>query len=298
MEFFLQDTSFLVLILAIVSLIGVLLGWSLRASLSERPILEAYERLEQDRNSLARLFAKIKDQHELRTNEVKKLNQEIMMLKQDLSAQAMDSAVQESTTQAYIARLEKAESDVQHANEKMALLEEQSNNLRNRNTKLLSDMDRLREELKAWMTLNRDFAGLQQQLQQLEATNHQLEKERLLYREKLELAQSELNLLQRQLLRLDASSLGTAAAPTFDKFQAPSTHPPVPAGDSLQRIRGISEQTELQLRAMGIQTFEQISRWNEKNIQAVSKALDCSPEKIIDENWIGQAMKLTHFEDL
>ena len=50
MDFLLQDTSFLLLVLAIIALTGVLIGWSLRASLSERPVLDAFERLEQDRN--------------------------------------------------------------------------------------------------------------------------------------------------------------------------------------------------------------------------------------------------------
>ena len=294
MELLLQDTSFLFLILAIVVLMGVLIGWSLRATISERPIIEAYERLEQDRNSLARLYAQVKDQHEMRSYEVKKLNQDILELKQDLSKQAIDKAVQESNSEAYTARLEKAESDVQHAREKVSLLEEQAIQLRNKNTKLLSDMDRLREELKAWMTLNRDFAGLQRELQVLESTNRSLQSERREYLDKLEAAQSEIRRLQIRLLPPE-KDLGTAATTAYDRLQAPSTEPYIFEGDSLQRIKGVTQRVEQQLRAMGITTFEQISRWTEKNIRSVADALACSPEQIIDENWVGQAMKLAHF---
>ncbi|MBK8556973.1 MAG: hypothetical protein IPL65_14925 [Lewinellaceae bacterium] len=161
MDIFLQDKSFLLLILAIIALVGILIGWSLRASLSERPIIEAYERLEQDRNSLARLFAQLKDQHELRTNEIKKLTQEITSLRQEVSAFEMEKAVRHSVQETYLARIDKAEAEAAHYAEKIGFLDTQSEQIRLRNAQLLHDLDRLREELKAWMTLHRDFAGLQ-----------------------------------------------------------------------------------------------------------------------------------------
>jgi predicted flap endonuclease-1-like 5' DNA nuclease len=296
MDFLLQDTSFLLLILAIIALMGVLIGWSLRASMSERPILEAYERLEQDRNSLARLYAQLKDQHEMRMNEIKKLNAEITQLRQEVSSLEIDKAVRHSENEVFVLRLAKAEADAAHYAEKIYFLEEQSAQLRKENASLLLDMDRLREELKAWMALNRDFAGMQKRLLELDALQHAYDKERQTLQQQLELARAEVENLQLELLRrapVSNQPANTFAAPSDERTPTTSTHPgELPASDDLTQIKGISAFVEKQLRAIGVQTFLQISNWDESTARTAAAALGLPPEKILTEDWIGQAKQL------
>ncbi len=297
MGFLLQDTSFLLLVLAIIALTGVLIGWSLRASLSERPVLDAFERLEQDRNSLARLYAQLKDQHEMRMNEIKKLQADITQLRQEVSSLEIDKAVRHAENETAALRLAKAETNAAYYAEKMGFLEEQSVLLRRENTRLQQELDRMREELKAWMALNRDFAGMQKQLQELEMLQQAFEKERQILHHQLKFARTEVEQLQLELLRRSPTNYQPTnmfAAPSDERLLATSTQPGemTPPPDDLTQIRGISAFIEKQLRAIGVQTFLQISNWDETTAKIAASSLGIPPEIILAENWIGQAKLL------
>ena len=118
--------------------------------LPEREIARALARSEQDRNALARLFAQIRDQNELREADLKKATLELTNLRQEVSRYELEKAVSASTQQANAARLEKAEAQVVHYSEKIRFLEEQLFTLRQRNENLQAELTKLHEEINAW----------------------------------------------------------------------------------------------------------------------------------------------------
>ncbi len=64
--------------------------------------------------------------------------------------------------------------------------------------------------------------------------------------------------------------------------------------DMLQRIIGIGPVLEQRLNDLGIYSFEQLSRLDDFLIQKIAEALDCPPQRIIKDNWVGQAKELTN----
>ena len=64
--------------------------------------------------------------------------------------------------------------------------------------------------------------------------------------------------------------------------------------DKLQRISGIGPILEQRLNDIGIYSFEQLSRLDDFLVQKVAEALECLPQRIINDNWIGQAKVLSN----
>lgn len=60
----------------------------------------------------------------------------------------------------------------------------------------------------------------------------------------------------------------------------------------LTEIHGIGPAISRKLYAMGIYSFKQISQFDDKMIQQVGKALKFFPDRIIRDNWVGQAKRL------
>lgn len=64
MDILAQDPLLYWLLWAIATLIGVLLGWTLRAQWKEKALLSAYEQSEQERNSIAHLYSQLRTHHD------------------------------------------------------------------------------------------------------------------------------------------------------------------------------------------------------------------------------------------
>ena len=92
--------------------------------------------------------------------DLKKAAVELNQLRQQAAAFELDKAVFASKNQANLLRLEKAEAQAAHYAEKIAFLEEQTANLRQRNGEVTDELLRLREELNGWRALHRDFGYL------------------------------------------------------------------------------------------------------------------------------------------
>ena len=86
MDALIQDPLMYWLIWTIATVIGIVLGWSLRASWRERAILQAYEQSEQERASVAHLYGQLKNQHDQKAAEIKRLSLESSHLRQQLAA--------------------------------------------------------------------------------------------------------------------------------------------------------------------------------------------------------------------
>jgi predicted flap endonuclease-1-like 5' DNA nuclease len=81
----------------------------------------------------------------------------------------------------------------------------------------------------------------------------------------------------------------------------PETPPNLPFGvpyakfdrrDNLKAINGIDEATERKLNAYGIYTFEQVAHFTPQNILKLGSAFDGFDNRLIQENWIEQCLKL------
>lgn len=62
----------------------------------------------------------------------------------------------------------------------------------------------------------------------------------------------------------------------------------------LTQIQGIGPAISRKLYAMGIYSFKQISQFDDKMIDQVGKALKYFPDRILRDDWVGQARKLSH----
>lgn len=84
---------------------------------------------------------------------------------------------------------------------------------------------------------------------------------------------------------------GAAAGNIYNKPLIRSA--PRPAGkDNLKEIEGIDRDLEHKLNELGIYHFDQIAKWNAKNCHWVEEYFTMEDNRIKEENWVEQAVKL------
>jgi chromosome segregation ATPase len=208
MDAMLQDPVLYWLIWSVATVIGIIIGWSLRASYRERAILARLEDTEQKYNSSAHLFAQLKSQHEQKTAEYKKLNIEAAQLRERLTVFEKEAAVRATHQQLEAAQLQRFQAEAHHAAEKARLLEENIGHLRLRDSALVAEIGRLQEEMNGWKKLQRDFSGMLQQIQMLDQRANALDAERQQLRLQLDAARLEVSNLQNALALNNASPDG------------------------------------------------------------------------------------------
>ncbi len=76
------------------------------------------------------------------------------------------------------------------------------------------------------------------------------------------------------------------------KTQKKSAQPKTPEKDDLTRIKGIGPGIEEKLNALGIYNYEQISHFDEEDIERISVALGSFKNRIHRDDWVGQATRL------
>ncbi len=208
MDTLIQDPVMYWLIWLIATFIGIVLGWSLRASWRERAILQAYEQSEQERASVAHLYGQLKNQHDQKAAEIKRLTLESNHLRQQVTAIELETATRHSVKEAEAAKLAHAQAEATHATEKILLLEENIRFLRLRDQQFGAEITRLHEEVQGWKRLQRDFSGMLTQIQQLETRSASLEQERSTLQAHLDASKVEISNLQNSLALLNASAEG------------------------------------------------------------------------------------------
>jgi len=126
--------------------------------------------------------------------------------------------------------------------------------------------------------LNDNISGLKKSLGEREAEidNLKLEIGKLKGEDKNS-EQATLDKISKRRNLLDYGSFGTASANEKD---------------DLKLINGIGPFIEKKLNALEIFTFEQISKFNAKDIEAVNKAIEFFPGRIERDNWVSQAKEL------
>lgn len=284
MKELLDDPVFYWSVWSAFTVLGVVVGWTLRAALSEKQIRLQLERIEQEKNTLARLYTHLKHQHELREADFKRASLELSNLRVKLQDLEHENSRRAGADAHFAIRAERAEVNAAQYAQKVSALELLNNNLRNKNAELTNQLHKMQEELDAWQLLYRDFQVLQQKLNAFEQAAGNVEQERTRLRQELERAKIEIENLQLEIVQSrhsqtekqhTGSKRGGLAAPEIT--------------DDLKIINGISPFAEKQLHALGIYSFEQISRWDDDAIVAFAKALGLSPGKIYQDDWVGQA---------
>lgn len=279
------------LLWAIAVLVGVLLGWNLRALWPEREVTRMLERTTQERNALARLYTQIKYRYELREADLRKTAIEVGTLREQVDAYESERAFLLTTAQSNTTRMERAEADAYRWSERMPELESEAQRLQAENEVLEEELTRIKGQISAWKTLHMGFSAMHQQLRELEEKNAALELERRLLRDQLEMARTEITQQQRELTRTakQLQQLSDSARDS-DGDTGPTQTPG--QSDNLLRIRGINEANAQRLQQVGIFSFVQISEWEKEDIATIAKVLEIPADKIIKEDWVGQAQML------
>lgn len=286
MASFLSDPVFLGLVSAILIVLGVIIGWSLREAFPERYLKEKLQLSEQNRNTLARLYKHLQYQHDLREADFRRTALELDRMRQVIAAYEQEKTAWLSKKETSSRQLENAEAKARLLAERIVALEAQDQKIRARNEEMRHELARMREELHAWKALHRNFIQMQHRLQSLEKSSAEIETDRNRLRQQLADARLHIEALEVEMLRLAAlaqrSGSGTGRASATHKADEP-------VRDDLKIIHGISSSAELQLNKLGILTLAQISRWDDDTIIATAKKLGISPGKIYKDDWVGQA---------
>jgi len=208
MDILAQDPLLYWLLWAIATLIGVLLGWTLRAQWREKHLLAAYEQSEQERNSIAHLFGQLRAQHDQKTASLHHAELELSKLNEKMIAMQQVAATYEANRRADLISLDQAQQATTHAQEKSMLLEENIRYLRMRDQQQSNEIQRLHKALNDTPPHPVKIQELQLQLQELEQQCRSLEQQRDELLEQLENQKIEIARLQKNLSELSALAEG------------------------------------------------------------------------------------------
>ena len=132
MNFFLEDPVLFWLVWGIFTLAGTIIGWSLRANTSEKEVRGTLNRIEQEKNTLARLYTQIKHQHDLREADFRRATLEVEKLRAIIQLLEDERAVLLPDAPFNAARIANAEAATAQYAQKVAALEVLANSLRDR----------------------------------------------------------------------------------------------------------------------------------------------------------------------
>ena len=283
----LQDPVFYWLMWAIFTMSGTIIGWSLRANTSEKDVRKVLSRIEQEKNTLARLYTHVKHQYDIREADFRRVSLELHHFQGQVQVLENERMSLLPDAQIASARIERAEANASQVLQKVTALETLAESLRLKNTQLSASLELARQDLAAWETLYRDFKAMQEQLVTYEQASKRLDHERNTLREQLAAARQEIGSLQRDLLNIAALSDKPSNRGAKKGGPAAPEHT-----DDLKMIRGLTPVAEQKLRSLGVHAFAQISRWDDDAVIAFSRALGMSPGKVFQEDWVGQAKYL------
>ncbi len=284
MNFFLEDPILFWLVWGIFTLAGTIIGWSLRANTSEKEVRGALVRIEQEKNTLARLYTQIKHQHDLREADFRRASLDVEKLRAIVQLLEDERATLLPDAPFNAARIANAESAAAQYAQKVAALEVLANSLRARNAELAAQLSSTQKEMGDWDTLYVGFKSTQERLVAFEQKSRALESERNSLQLQLSETRVEVEKLQLELQQKVETNSSKQKISRKGSIAAPQV-------DDLKSIKGMAAFVD-RLLGMGISSFSQISHWDDDTVIAVAKTLDISPGKIYRDNWVGQAQRL------
>lgn len=138
----------------------------------------------------------------------------------------------------------------------------------------------MQEKFQAMETYStREMGWLQQQLDQARGKEKELSREIAALTARGEQLEGQISHLQLKLIDTEKELQHKPA-----KFIKP---------DDLTKIKGIGPFIERRLNKMGIYTYQQIGEMDEESIQKVGETIKFFPDRILRDDWIGQARRLS-----
>jgi predicted flap endonuclease-1-like 5' DNA nuclease len=283
-----QDPVFYWLMWAVFTIAGTIIGWTLRANTSEKEVRMVLARIEQEKNTLARLYTHIKHQHDLREADFRRASLELTNLHAQVQWLENERISLMPDAEVARARIEKAEYSASQYSQKAATLEMLAESLRSKNDELNAQLDRAKQELMAWETIYRDFKTMQQRLFSFETEAKSIALERDDLKNALADARKEILNLQLELAKMTRLAEKQSNSRTTKRGGPAAPE----AFDDLKAIRGITALVEQKLWSLGISTYAQIGSWDDDAVISFARALGTNPGKLFQEDWVGQAKLL------
>jgi predicted flap endonuclease-1-like 5' DNA nuclease len=290
MEVLAPDSRFFWLVWGVFVLSGVVIGWLLRAVFSERFVRKELARTLHEKHTVGRLYTHLKQQHDFREADIRRLEVELNNLHAVAGQMETDLSDRKELALSLRDRLGMAEEALAVSKERIRVLEAGNEAFGSENEQLhLALLDK-EAEVAAWGALQSEFSQLRKNLVVLDALANGLELERANLQRALDLAHAEIERSQVEYLRYrKAPKLKKTAGSSPGRKGGPS----IPEQkDDLKVIRGITPILEQQLHGLGVYTFDQISKWDDAVTVSMAASLGVSPGKIFLEDWMGQALML------
>ena len=140
--------------------------------------------------------------------------------------------------------------------------------------------------------VDNDIDLLKKEIQELKEENEQHHRKQSYRQDRMDQEYEQVN-FQKRAFSEDVLTKGTDViknTPKIDFERIGYAHEDTK--DNLQKITGIGPYTEAKLNGLGIYTFDQISRFTEEDIIAVTKLIKFFPDRIKNDRWVSKAQKL------
>ena len=167
---------------------------------------------------------------------------------------------------------EKAEEEKKKIEEKIELDQKTKTEAEKKAEQVQKDIERIQSEMKSGED---ELVGVESAAQKADREAHEAElklKANLMEREEL--------ILERVSLRATQINWDIIGEAEFDEV------------DDLTKIEGLDEFSEKKLNALGIQTYEQLSRMDPGSAEVINDALEFMPQRILKMMWAQQAVRL------
>lgn len=290
---FIQTPSFFWISWVTTTVFGILIGWGLRALLRGNDLREEFEMREQERMHLAAMNNQLREANDLKDADLKRVSRETEDLREQ--ARNFDSIKNRHVAEAQnlSEKLSAAQLDLAVQGAKIQTFEEQVLGLRTRNAYLTGEVNRLREEINAWKTLQMDFVASQKNNEALEEAIAQIEQERNFARHELDAALLENENLQNEIMRFRMAGLNGNGLESFNgNGLADVSGAKIGRVEDLKIINGVTPFAEQKLLELGTDSIAQIAIWDAETASAMNDELGFFPGRIEKENWVGQAQHL------
>lgn len=274
-------------------ILGFFVGWWLCAMRNEKKMQLEMDKHALERSRLQAEWDASREAFELKEADYKR----VALENQQLAADAAVFAAKERDWQEKLLHQENSVElirlDFNAAEGRNTGLQEQILGLRTINAQITGENMLFREQINAYKALNIDFSAMTRQVSMLEEAVAQLEAERNAIQKSLTAALAENETVKELLSERETAGLLNHLIPSAPKNGvSKSLSTAIDTVDDLQIINGITASFEKTLKKSGISQWDQISRWTTEEVDAIAVQLKIKPERILGEDWVGQAKHL------
>jgi len=212
-------------------------------------------------------FENLKIENQTQLSDIEALNEEIVKLEANSSQQA--EQLESVAANAADVDLSKVQSNFDHANLRLAAIEEKLSRMERENSSLKSEIAGMKDS--STISFVNDEPGDNDEIiiEDIEARPDDMEF----------VSKEERSTLARQKIKAAFGNRLVIASPDEK--------------DDLKEINGVGTFIEQKLNDIGIYTFKQISQFDTELIEQVTDAIEFFPGRIKRDDWVGQAKKLS-----